>query len=338
MNCWIRGCFLLSMLTCVPTAAMGAPASLQTSLGRVLSASVERLLSQGTVEVRHFDHLGTGTLATGGSGEVLGRQRFSAYGAVQTTMRGSGMPRFTGNKWEGSTGAYHFLYRDLDPGSGRWLSPDPLFLRFMVSQAHKYGEATTSYAYVGNRVPNESDPNGLGVMKQLGRLKGRLVRKPARQRAARARCANGVCYERSIAESYLGGGLSGKAYDRLNSSSTRQPQIVDAFRGGTVIQSPTQLGNISAGDFVVFDRQTSGGMRAAHWMYSLGGGQAVSNNNSMVLTASNMQDVRGNRITLNEFSFDSSTQLFKRTQKAPDGDAFRIRVVSPAQVTQNLGL
>jgi len=136
------------------------------TLGQILRSSARRLLLDTGSDrtILHHDHLGSATLATV-DGEVVGRQRFYPAGQVRSGEGYVDPYAFTGQERDESTELSHFRYRDLDTSIGRWASPDPLFGVLTADAAQKLGEATTSYAYVGNAWDGAFDPTGLAKHK-----------------------------------------------------------------------------------------------------------------------------------------------------------------------------
>ncbi|MEQ9498809.1 MAG: SpvB/TcaC N-terminal domain-containing protein [Deltaproteobacteria bacterium] len=127
--------------------------------GPVLAGAARRLLTDERPAFVHPDHLGSTRLLTR-DGDVDAEVALSTFGA-QAAHRGS-TPTFTFTGQErDASGLDHFAFRTYDPTVGRWMSPDPLFLVLTTAQLDKHGEATTAYAYVGNRPTAKIDPLGL---------------------------------------------------------------------------------------------------------------------------------------------------------------------------------
>ncbi len=144
---------------------------------RLLWSSVRRQLLETGPELVHFhhDHLGGLTVATAG-GEVVGQRAFGPTGEERAGSFGDVDPYgFTGQERDASTGLVRFQFRSFEPAIGRWISPDPAFLRATPDGIGRHGEAATAYAYVGNHFGDAFDPLGLffegaearGLVKQI---------------------------------------------------------------------------------------------------------------------------------------------------------------------------
>jgi hypothetical protein len=55
----------------------------------------------------------------------------------------------------------HFAFRNLDPRTGRWDAPDPLFNVLSAESVQRLGESTSAYGYVANQPFDANDPTGL---------------------------------------------------------------------------------------------------------------------------------------------------------------------------------
>lgn len=143
----------------------GIVASVGDSVGstRLLRGAARRLLLEDgdDLVMLHHDNLGSITLATNGDGDVVGEALYYPTGEVRHRAGFTDDHGFTGQEADTSTGLLSFEHRHLDTASGRWTSPDPLFLALTPDATRSVGEATTGYAYVGNNVVNAFDPDGL---------------------------------------------------------------------------------------------------------------------------------------------------------------------------------
>ncbi|HVA65617.1 MAG TPA: RHS repeat-associated core domain-containing protein, partial [Elusimicrobiota bacterium] len=111
----------------------------------------------------HADGLGSIVAVTDGTGNVVERIQYEAYGQpVFLDERGSspavesqsftGSPyAFTGREWDQESGMYFYRQRYSDTLTGRYLQQDPLSLR----------TGANAYAYVEDNPVNFVDPNGL---------------------------------------------------------------------------------------------------------------------------------------------------------------------------------
>ena len=105
----------------------------------------------GTVQYLHGDLLGSVRTITDSTGAVVGASTFDAFGSrtARTGTAGSAFG-FTGNWTDPDTGLVHLRARDYDPGTGQFLSVDPVV------------DATRQpYAYTGNSPLARTDPSGL---------------------------------------------------------------------------------------------------------------------------------------------------------------------------------
>lgn len=117
--------------------------------------------ANGTGYFWHKDWLGSARL----SSSVLNRtcyydRAFAPYGEMYKNFCGNtGGLNFTGDTQDSFTGLFDTPNRELHPGQGRWLSPDPAGL----GAANPANPQTWNrYAYVGNNPVGAIDPNGLG--------------------------------------------------------------------------------------------------------------------------------------------------------------------------------
>ncbi len=85
---------------------------------------------------------------------LLDRVDYDAFGQVTTETNAAQGDRFkfTGREYDSATGLYHYRARWYDPGTGRFLSEDPL--RFAAGDSNLY-------RYVANAPTNFIDPTGL---------------------------------------------------------------------------------------------------------------------------------------------------------------------------------
>ena len=145
-------------------SALTTQAATETAIRQLLAGSVERLLTLHTpTTYLHSDQIGSVVLATSSTGEIRGRTNFTPTGESRPGVGYTGDYGFTGQQWDASSGLLHFKFRYLDPHSGRWLSPDPLFALSTPSNLARVGQSTTAYAYVAGRFINNADPSGLSA-------------------------------------------------------------------------------------------------------------------------------------------------------------------------------
>ena len=112
--------------------------------------------TDGTIDAQyvHADHLGTPTLLTNQSGNVVADfeampfgETFVDYAEVEYNKR------FPGQYKDAETGLHYNYFRDYDPTTGRYIQSDPIGLR----------GGTNTYAYVGGNPVKLRDPLGLDI-------------------------------------------------------------------------------------------------------------------------------------------------------------------------------
>jgi RHS repeat-associated protein len=116
---------------------------------------VARQTSGGTVSWYLADHLGTIRDIINNSGAIIDHVDFSAFGTVLGETSPTNGDRFTGFAMlerDSVTGLNLAVYREENPGTGRWDSQDP---------ANFSGQDANLYRYTGNSVSNRADLLGL---------------------------------------------------------------------------------------------------------------------------------------------------------------------------------
>ena len=166
------------------TAADALLATDREQAGPMLWSAARRLLIETGPDdgatFLHHDVLGSITLATGtraGELTVLGQRSFNPTGSERERWGYVDTYGFTGQEQDRSTGLIRFLWRYLDPVTGRWLSIDPAFSTTTAANISKLGESTTAYAYVGGNFANVYDPTGLAGKSALRKGLGRMALK-----------------------------------------------------------------------------------------------------------------------------------------------------------------
>ncbi len=111
-----------------------------------------------TVTYLHTDHLGTPRMGTDATGEVVWKWSGEAFGgsAADRDPDGDGVNtvvklRFPGQYFDGESGLYYNYFRYYDPGTGRYVSSDPIGLEGGLN----------TYGYVGGNPVTRIDPFGL---------------------------------------------------------------------------------------------------------------------------------------------------------------------------------
>ena len=112
---------------------------------------IEQISSSGQVDYLAQDALGSTRLLTDSSGSVVGTTSYSPYGQVTTQSGTVTTPLgYAGQYTDSATGLIYMRARWYDPGTGQFLTVDPLAL---VTQQ--------PYAYVSDNPLNAVDPLGL---------------------------------------------------------------------------------------------------------------------------------------------------------------------------------
>jgi len=221
---------LLSPLSCGEEVELGTLISHNshslsansTTTSQILSAAAQRLLASSGPLTIHHDHLGNISLITNNVGLTNTRLTYSPLGALKSGDPSWTSHTFSGQEQDSSTGLLQFKHRHLDTHTGRWTSPDPLFAALKTSLVTKFGESTTSYAYVSHRLMNSFDPTGLGRKGESKRQKS--LRKTAEKHAGKQRSTHKQL-DRSEA---TGGGhalrrhLGGEATERARVTAGRR--------------------------------------------------------------------------------------------------------------------
>ena len=92
-----------------------------------------------------------------GSGAAVGGADYAAFGAYRNQTGVTSRFGFTGEYYAQETGMWHLRARDLHPGLGRFLSPDPVQPNAPGTQGYNL------YAYVANNPTNWVDPSGYSL-------------------------------------------------------------------------------------------------------------------------------------------------------------------------------
>jgi RHS repeat-associated protein len=106
--------------------------------------------STGAVEYLHHDQQGSTRLLTNGAGEAVGKCSYAAYGSPSCEGSATTPLGYDGQYTEAETGLQYLRAREYEPGTGQFVSVDPLI---------RYTRAPYSYA-LGNPV-TYWDPTGL---------------------------------------------------------------------------------------------------------------------------------------------------------------------------------
>jgi RHS repeat-associated protein len=109
----------------------------------------------GVQSYYHTDGLGSTRGLTSGSGQVTARYTYDAFGATRSSSgTGSTTFKFAGEQMDGETGLIYLRARYYDPGTGRFLTKDP------IPGLAEFSQTINPYVYVGNNPVNLTDPKG----------------------------------------------------------------------------------------------------------------------------------------------------------------------------------
>jgi RHS repeat-associated protein len=101
----------------------------------------------------HYDGLGSVTVITDASGNVVQTYVYDAFGKiVQQTGSVENVYTYTGREWDAEAGLYFYRARYYDPTIGRFINGDPIGFA---------GGDVNFYVYVQNNPVNRIDPWGL---------------------------------------------------------------------------------------------------------------------------------------------------------------------------------
>ena len=130
---------------------------------------VARQTSGGTVSWYLADHLGTVRDLINNSGAIIDHVDFSAFGTVlgeSSPTNGDRLTGFAMLERDTVTGLNLAVYREENPGTGRWGTQDPL--------AFEAGDANL-YRYAANGPVRSHDPSGLEIARIGNRAGLRLT-------------------------------------------------------------------------------------------------------------------------------------------------------------------
>jgi RHS repeat-associated protein len=110
------------------------------------------MLADGERYFVHGDALGTPQMVTDADGRVRWRARYDTFGAARVEQADIEFKlRFPGQYEDAESGTHYNYYRDYDPETGRYLTPDPIGL----------AGGTNVYAYANGNPLRYADPLGL---------------------------------------------------------------------------------------------------------------------------------------------------------------------------------
>jgi RHS repeat-associated protein len=116
-------------------------------------AKVINTLGNDSIYYYHNDHLGTPLAMTDSLGAVVWKAAYKAFGEAQVDSSPTitNNFRFPGQYYDEETGLHYNYHRYYDPGSGRYLTSDPVGLKSSINL----------YEYALNNPINHIDPSGL---------------------------------------------------------------------------------------------------------------------------------------------------------------------------------
>ena len=160
--------------------------------GTLLRSAGRRLLAEagdGHVAL-HSDHLGSLVAATDERGDERGRSRFVLPTGEDRESGFVDAYGLSGQEMIVSIGLLQFEHRWLEPRTLRWTRPDPAFEQTNALHAAGLNEATNRFAFVGNNIINNVDPQGLTAMTAAVALHGNTVNLAAEATAMGRRALN----------------------------------------------------------------------------------------------------------------------------------------------------
>ncbi|MDE2179886.1 MAG: hypothetical protein KGJ40_03440 [candidate division NC10 bacterium] len=121
------------------------------------------MIQDGKTYYYHADRLGSITHLTDEQGQVVATYDYDPFGKMRKQHGSIHNPfTFTGREWDASTGLYYYRARYYDAGLGRFLSPDPVSVRFRDPLT------LNPYLYARNNPVRLVDPLGLDEFDPMG--------------------------------------------------------------------------------------------------------------------------------------------------------------------------
>ena len=115
------------------------------------NAPVAYLVGKDTYAI-HSDHLGTPRMLTDEDGQVVWSADYDPFGKATISTASVELPyRLPGQYFDAETGTHYNYLRDYDPGTGRYITSDPIGLQGGLN----------TYAYALNNPLSSIDPLGL---------------------------------------------------------------------------------------------------------------------------------------------------------------------------------
>ncbi|TNE47153.1 MAG: hypothetical protein EP343_20825 [Deltaproteobacteria bacterium] len=112
----------------------------------MLESATQRMLLGADTEVTHYyhvDHLGSVRAITNATGNVVQRTHYYPYGSIREQTGDTSLFSYgyQGSEWDSATRTNYYGLRSLDPKSGRWLTPDPVYAEIngLTDEFNSYG-------------------------------------------------------------------------------------------------------------------------------------------------------------------------------------------------------
>jgi RHS repeat-associated protein len=178
----------------------GTNALRATYVAGLFPDSVYEIVRDGTRYYPLFDGVGSVTTLTDATGAAVGRVRYSAFGAPQSSGVTENAGSYTGHQFDAATGLVYARDRYYDPTLGRFLSQDPDW-------------AINPYVYALDAPFEFTDPTGRAALTEEEIKLNRLA--AALQRATRA--SQVAARERAIEITEEGPAAVQRAWRLINS-------------------------------------------------------------------------------------------------------------------------
>jgi RHS repeat-associated protein len=206
----------------------------------------------------HPDGLGSVADVTGSTGTALSWAEYYPYGIIRQAGADRTAPavdpfRFAGQQLDATTGLYYLRARQYDPGTGRFLSTDPVSPAIAVPY-------TAAYGYVKNRPILGTDPSG-------------------------------ECWPLCFAAvgALVGGVINTAAYALTNSGNLTLGGAIGAFAGGAIAGAATAVAGPFGGSIGLAIAGSSIGLTAVGATVAIGaaGGAVGAEVSSLIATGQN---------------------------------------------------
>ncbi len=226
----------------------------------------------------HNDHLGTPQKITDQSGAVVWSANYKPFGQADITIDTITNPfRFPGQYFDPETGLHYNYFRYYDPGTGRYLTSDPIGIVPYGSQ----GDLTHIFNYARGNPIRYLDPDGL---KEAG-YSGWEIQFVVGYGQAYVTCCDGTTLRKHkyrkvcFGAGFIVGVSSGAAFGGQNHSCTSPPQYLVSPELGFGIYGPLGIeggaGFSSSGMTPFLGASTGTGFKATVCFYWLSGSEEI---------------------------------------------------------------